>query len=87
MSDTPKYDDSGPAFPLQSIGPNFHPGYAGMSLRYYTATKALQGLLANPKMINSVSDDVLKTLSNVIDVSYVLADLMLDKEKKNESVS
>jgi hypothetical protein len=33
--------DGGPAFPLQSIGPDFAPGYAGMTLRDYFAAQAL----------------------------------------------
>lgn len=40
-------DNGGPAFPLQSIGPDFSPGYAGMSLRDYFAAAAMQGLLAH----------------------------------------
>ena len=36
-------NDGGPAFPLQSIGPDFAPGYAGMTLRDYFAAKAMQG--------------------------------------------
>ena len=39
-------NDGGPAFPLQSIGPDFTPGYAGMSLRDYFAAKAMQGLVS-----------------------------------------
>ena len=39
-------DNGGPAFPLQSIGPDFEPGYAGMTLRDYFAAKAMQGLIA-----------------------------------------
>ena len=31
----------GPAFPLQSIGPDFPPGHAGMTLRDYFAGQAL----------------------------------------------
>ena len=31
-------NDGGPAFPLQSIGPDFAPGYAGMTLRDHFAT-------------------------------------------------
>ena len=31
-------ETGGPAFPLQSIGPEFAPGYAGMTLRDYFAT-------------------------------------------------
>ena len=40
-------NDGGPAFPLQSIGPEFQPGYSGMTLRDYFAAAALQGLLAD----------------------------------------
>ena len=32
--------DGGPAYPLQSIGPDFAPGYAGMSLRDWFAGQA-----------------------------------------------
>jgi hypothetical protein len=39
-------DTGGPAFPLQSIGPDFSPGYAGMTLRDYFAAQAMQGLIA-----------------------------------------
>lgn len=31
----------GPAFPLQSIGPEFDPGYSGMSLRDYFAARMM----------------------------------------------
>jgi hypothetical protein len=34
-------NSGGPAFPLQSIGPEFSPGYSGMTLRDYFAAKAL----------------------------------------------
>ena len=39
-------ETGGPAFPLQSIGPEFAPGYAGMTLRDYFAAKAMQGMMA-----------------------------------------
>jgi hypothetical protein len=32
-------NDGGPAFPLQSIGPEFQPGYSGMTLRQYASIK------------------------------------------------
>jgi hypothetical protein len=35
----------GPAFPLQSIGPDFAPGYSGMTLRDYFAAKAMQATM------------------------------------------
>lgn len=41
-----KGNRGGPAFPLQSIGPDFAPGYAGMTLRDYFAAKAIQALIA-----------------------------------------
>lgn len=36
-----------PAFPLQSIGPDFAPGWSGMTLRDYFAAKAMQGFAAD----------------------------------------
>lgn len=39
-----RQDNGGPAFPLQSIGPEFPPGYAGMTLRDYFAAKALPAI-------------------------------------------
>ena len=63
--------DGGPAFPLQSIGPEFSPGYAGMSLRDYFAAKALQGFMANksnPGTFNPIDD---------ARYAYALADAML----------
>ena len=33
--------NGGPAFPLQSIGPDFAPGYGGMHLRDFFAGQAL----------------------------------------------
>ena len=47
-------DNGGPAFPLQSIGPDFAPGYAGMTLRDYFAAKAMQGLIAGVLFWNLV---------------------------------
>ena len=41
---TNQINDGGPAFPLQSIGPEFMPGYSGMTLRDYFAAAALQGM-------------------------------------------
>jgi len=38
-----KINDGGPAYPLQSIGPDFAPGYSGMSLRDWFAGQALAG--------------------------------------------
>ncbi|TQE99533.1 MAG: hypothetical protein FKY71_08120 [Spiribacter salinus] len=38
--------DGGAAFPLQSIGPEFAPGYGGMSLRDWFAGQALPAVIA-----------------------------------------
>ena len=61
--------NGGPAFPLQSIGPEFAPGYAGMSLRDYFAAKAMQGLMASPECPES--------MEVAAKCSYNLADAML----------
>lgn len=41
--------NGGPAFPLQSIGPDFAPGYAGMTLRDYFAIQALASGVGDSK--------------------------------------
>ena len=65
-------EDGGPAFPLQSIGPDFAPGYAGMSLRDYFAAKAMQGLLAQSCGTALGSD-----LIHGAQYAYQMADAML----------
>lgn len=49
-----KIEDGGPAFPCETVGTDEHGEYRlpyqGMTLRDYFAAKALQGLLANPKL-------------------------------------
>ena len=62
--------NGGPAFPLQSIGPEFAPGYAGMSLRDYFAAKAMQGLLAVELKPDVENEDL-------AEVAYAIADAML----------
>ena len=62
----------GPAFPLQSIGPEFAPGYAGMSLRDYFAAKAMQGLLAQSCGTAFGSDSI-----QGAQYAYAMADAML----------
>jgi hypothetical protein len=59
----------GPAFPLQSIGPEFEPGYSGMTLRDYFAAKVLQGFCAGAE----VGDDI----DELPKLSYMMADAML----------
>jgi hypothetical protein len=69
MSNT---NTGGPAFPLQSIGPEFPPGYAGMTLRDYFAAKAMQGELASQSPENEYTN-----LDALAALSYRMADAML----------
>lgn len=65
-----KTNDGGPAFPLQSIGPDFVPGYAGMTLRDYFATKAMQGFAAS-------NDGGWRSINHIAETAYEWADAML----------
>ncbi len=60
----------GPAFPLQSIGPEFHHGYSGMTLRDYFAAKAMQGCLGDPDLVMSRDE--------IASWAYQVADAMLE---------
>ena len=64
-------ETGGPAFPLQSIGPEFAPGYAGMTLRDYFAAKAMQGMMAGGSIRSGTTN------AEVATVAYGLADAML----------
>lgn len=68
-------NDGGPAFPLQSIGPEFAPGYAGMTLRDYFAAMALQGAMAGGSIRSGTTNAEIAT------VAYGLADAMLAARK------
>jgi hypothetical protein len=68
-----KIKAGGPAFPLQSIGPDFTPGYAGMTLRDYFAAKALQGLLASSEF---------NSFEGYASAAYTAADAMLAERAK-----
>lgn len=71
-------NDGGPAFPLQSIGPDFAPGYAGMSLRDHFAAKAMP--LAWKIFDEGYSPDAL-TPENIARAAYQMADAMLAARK------
>ena len=68
-------NDGGPAFPLQSIGPEFAPGYAGMTLRDYFAARAMQGMAAHPESDKWPADGIAKA-------AYQQADAMLAARKE-----
>lgn len=69
-------DNGGPAFPLQSIGPDFAPGYAGMTLRDWFAGQAATGLLAHPDC-GSVGPGHEGRTAAVAREAYAIADAML----------
>jgi hypothetical protein len=62
----------GPAFPLQSIGPDFAPGFSGMTLRDYFAAKAMLGLLEL-----TPQDKQQWTNKMIAETAYGMADAML----------
>ena len=66
-------ETGGPAFPLQSIGPEFAPGYAGMTLRDYFAAKAMQGYLAS----FDPHGEPVEFATKIAEDAYTLADTML----------
>lgn len=72
-------ETGGPAFPLQSIGPEFAPGYAGMSLRDYFAAKAMQGMMAGGSIRSGTTN------AEVATVAYGLADAMLRARQEPQS--
>jgi len=71
-------DTGGPAFPVQSYvnadGETFESEPQGMTLRDYFAAKAMQGMLANPKL----QEQILKAGQSWIEESaWAVADAML----------
>ncbi len=78
MSNT---NTGGPAFPSQSIGPDFPPGWGGMTLRDYFAAKAMQGWMANPTATPveaGVDDADPQALADVAAAfGYMVADAMM----------
>jgi hypothetical protein len=71
-------DTGGPAFPRPYSG-TINYAQEGMTLRDYFAAKAMQGLLANPKL----QEQILKAGQSWIEESaYAFADAMLEARKK-----
>jgi hypothetical protein len=66
-----KINDGGPAFPLQSIGPDFPPGHVGMTLRDWFAGHALPSIIMASQGVNHV------TRNDVVGEAYLVADAML----------
>jgi hypothetical protein len=82
-----EHSDGGPAFPSAEIDVETVDGdvlsrrsVAGMSLRDYFATKALQGALANPRADRSAS-----ARAQFARDAYAMADAMLSERSKESS--
>lgn len=73
----------GPAFPLQSIGPDFAPGYSGMTLRDYFAAKAMQGFIAGHISHHGHENHWLYT--GIASEAYDVADAMLKAREGGEA--
>ena len=74
-------NDGGPAFPLQSIGPDFTPGYAGMSLRDYFAAEAMQGLVSGH--FAKYGHEDYWPRPEIASEAYEIADAMIAARKPN----
>jgi len=73
-------DVGGPEFPLDLTVDGDHRWGYGMTLRDYFAAKAMQGMLANPKL----QEQILKAGQSWIEESaYKVADAMLEERKKS----
>lgn len=84
MSDTKHIDNGGPAFPLQSIGPEFQPGHCGMTLRDWFAGQALAGDMAAQNDAagifgNDISDKAIRERAAIY---FRFADAMLAARKE-----
>ena len=76
---TPK--DGGPAFPQQSIGPEFPTGYCGMSLRDWFAGQALAGAIQSYR-----EGGCERTEKDLAESCYSAADAMLAAREKGGAV-
>ena len=66
-----------PAFPSQSIGPDFAPGYSGMTLRDYFAATAMNAFIQSPEREHF-------RFTEFAEASYDMADAMLKVREKGE---
>lgn len=75
-------NDGGPAFPLQSIGPEFSAGYCGMTLRDYFAARAMQAGISRWGGAGSMHDEGGIAHSMLAEQAYQIADAMLKAREK-----
>ena len=80
-----KIDNGGPAFPLQSIGPDFAPGYAGMTLRDYFAAKAMAAIISKTPCELIEADSPTYVEFAVAIGAYCYADAMLKAREGGEA--
>lgn len=80
-----KINDGGPAFPLQSIGPEFSPGYAGMSLRDYFAAQVLPAAYSEYCKSAEKIGFVEEWRVGVAFDAYAMADAMLKAREGGEA--
>jgi hypothetical protein len=73
----------GPAFPLQSIGPEFAPGHSGMTLRDWFAGQALAGLCALQECAPAFEGETLS--ETMAALAYMQADAMLAEREKGQA--
>ena len=76
----------GPAFPRArgEAGGKYNAGSLGMSKRLYIATKAMQGLLANPNVIQYKHEHPRNDMSPIIaEAAYEFADELLKQENNS----
>jgi hypothetical protein len=76
-----KINDGGPAFPLQSIGPDFPPGHVCMTLRDWFAGQALNGLLSDYQSVGAIGKTAKEAnagrIATTAEIAYGYADAML----------
>lgn len=76
----------GPAFPLQSIGPDFAPGYSGMTLRDYFAAKGMEIMWdAYDKGYCGLNNNDEPNVETIANGAYRLADAMLKAREGGEA--
>ena len=86
-----KIEIGGPAFPLQSIGPDFAPGHAGMSLRDYFAAKAMEAIINKAPLIfmdsreGTLPEDYAEFERAIAEGAYSYADAMIKAREGGEA--
>ncbi len=75
-----KINDGGPAFPTDCPMDVL---FNGMSLRYWTAVKAMQAIISSPRVVH-MGGQVAVNPDKVAIAAFNFADAMLKEDKKKE---